>query len=46
MEELRQLVIIDTENSFLKDMEEEIIRRYADKVRIQFLTEKNYTKEY
>ena len=46
MEELRQLVIIDTENSFLKDMEEEIIRRYADKTRIQILTEKNYTKEY
>ena len=46
MEEQRKLVIIDTENVFLKTTEEEIIRRYADKVRLQFLTEKAYTNEY
>ena len=45
-EKLLQLVIIDTENSFLKHTEEEIIRRYADKVNVQFLTEKAYAEEY
>ncbi len=45
-EKLKQLVIADTVNTFLKNTEEEIIRRYADKVTVQFLTDKAYTKEY
>lgn len=46
MEDQRRLVIIDTENTFLKNTEEQLIRRYADKVQLQFLTEKAYTREY
>ena len=45
-EKLKKLVITDTENAFLKNTEEEIIRRYADTVSVQFLTEKAYTKDY
>ena len=45
-EKLKQLVIVDTENAFLKNTEEEIIRRYADTVLVQFLTDKAYTEEY
>ena len=45
-EKLKQLVIVDTENVFLKSTEEEIIRRYADAAAVQFLTDKTYTGEY
>ena len=45
-EKLKQLVIADTENTYLRSTEEEIIRRYADKVTVQFLTDKAYRKEY
>jgi len=45
-EKLKQLVVADTENTFLKSTEEEIIRRYADTVFVQFLTEKMYAEEY
>ena len=47
MEEvLRQLVIVDTENSFLKETEEEIIRRCADRFNVQFITEKAFADKY
>lgn len=46
MEEKRRLVIIDTENVFLQNAEAELLRRYADKTELRFITEKPYAAEF
>ena len=41
-----QLVILDTGNRFLAQLEEEILRRYADRIAVQMITEEEYATEF
>ena len=41
-----QLVIMDTGNRFLAQFEEEIMRRYADNMAVQMITEEEYAADF
>ena len=46
MKNKHNLVIIDTDYEYVKSIEEDLIRRYADSVDVQILTDQAYIDEY
>ena len=46
MNKKHNLVIIDTDYEYVKSIEEDLIRRYADSVDVQILTDQSYIDEF
>lgn len=46
MKNRHNLVIIDTDYEYVKSIEEDLIRRYADSVDVQILTDQTYIDQY